>query len=491
MGARTGRQYIDGLKDDREVWIDGERIADVTTDPRFAPAIRSLAELYDMQHDPEYRDVLTYPSPTTGDAVGLSFIEPETQDDLVRRRAMVKCWMDRTCGMFGRSPDFMNIHTTAFASAEDEFAKSGEQFGRNIRAYYEHARENDIAMTHVLINPQVDRSRPVEEQDNDLAAKVVGETDAGFIIRGARMVATLGAISDDIMVMPNPYLKEGDEAKDYAFGFNIPIATRGVKVICRPSVIHMEAASPMDYPLSARLDETDALVVFDDVLVPWEKTFIYRDVAMCNGLFDRIGAMPQIMHQFSTKNLAKAEFMMSLAFAVAKATRIDAHLNVQGQLAEMITMTETTRALLRTSETEARIGPVGTMTPAREPLWAIRLGFPKMFVRMAEIMQTIGAGGLVQVPSYAEFDGAAAEYVERYAQAANADARSRVKLFRLAYDSCVSSFAGRQQLYERYYSGDPVRLSSALYGIYDKEPYIDRIWTMLDALEESQTGSTT
>ena len=486
MGARTGQQYIDGLKDDREVWIDGDRVTDVTTDPRFSPAIRSLAELYDMQHDPDYRDVLTYSSPTTGDRVGLSFIEPTTQEDLVRRRIMVKTWMDRTCGMFGRSPDFMNVHTAAFASAADEFAKSGEQYGRNIRNYYEHARENDVAMTHVLINPQVDRSRPVEDQDNDVAAKVVKETDAGFIIRGARMIATLGAISDDIMVMPNPYLQENEEAKSYAFGFNIPIATPGLKVICRPSVAHLEAASLMDYPLSARLDESDALIVFDDVLVPWEKTFIYRDVGMCNGLFNRTGAMEQIMHQFSTKNLAKAEFMMSLAFAVANSTKTDVHLNVQGQLAEMITMTETIRALLRASETEAHLGPAGTMMPAREPLWAVRLSFPKMFSRMIEIMQTIGAGGLVQVPSYAEFNSDAAEYVERYCQGANTNARSRVKLFRLAYDSCVSSFAGRQQLYERYYSGDPVRLASTLYNIYDKETYMERIWTMLGTLEEDQ-----
>src|SRR5436190_23482508 len=109
----------------------------------------------------------------------------------------------------------------------------------------------------------------------------------------------------------------------------------------------------MDYPLSSPLDETDAMVIFDDVLVPWERVFIHRDPEMGNGLYNRTGAMPQIMHQFSTKNLSKAEFMMALAFAIARATRIDAHLHVQGMLAEMIQFTEFVRACLRASEADA------------------------------------------------------------------------------------------------------------------------------------------
>ena len=143
------------------------------------------------------------------------------------------------------------------------------------------------------------------------------------------------------------------EAAPYAFGFCIPVATSGLRFICRPSVVHLEAASAMDYPLSSRLDETDAMVVFDNVLVPWERVFIHRDAEMCNGLYNRTGAMPHVMHQFSTKNLAKAEFMMALGFAIAKSTNIDQHLHVQGMLAELIQFTEFCRACLRASEADA------------------------------------------------------------------------------------------------------------------------------------------
>jgi len=220
------------------------------------------------------------------------------------------------------------------------------------------------------------------------------------------------------------------------------------------------------------------------VLVPWERVFIHRDPEMCNGLFQRTGAMPQVMHQTAVKNLAKAEFMLALGLAIARSTNIDAHLHVQGMLAELIQHAEFVRACIRASEADAAVHPAsGLMTPAEMPLWTVRMMFPKMFVRACEIIQLLGAGGLVAVPSYAELSGPAAADVEKYAQAANTDAPSRVKLFRLAFDTAVSSFSGRQQLYERYYSGDPVRLAGALYAMYDKDAPVARIHRMLDELE--------
>ena len=487
MAIRTGKQLLEALRDDREIWIDGERVKDVTRDRRFAGAAESMAGLYDMQHDAKLRDTLTYASPSSGERVGLSFIEPMLVDDLIRRRGMVYTWMSATCGMFGRSPDFMNVHLTGFASAAAEFAKqrapAGVDFGKNIRSYYDLVRETDLCLTHTLINPQVDRSKPVQQQEKDLAAKIVKENDLGVIIRGARMVSTLAVYSDDLMVMPSTYIEDTPEAAPYAFGFSVPIASPGLKVICRPSVVHMEAASPMDWPLSHRLDETDAMIVFEDVLVPWERVFIHKNAAMCNGLYNRTLAMNQIMHQFCTKNLAKAEFMMGLAFAIAKSTKSDQHLHVQGMLSEMIQFTEFTRGLIRASEADAKPTAFGTIAPNELPLWTIRMMFPKMFVRMQEIVQTLGAGGLVSVPSYAELSGGAAVAVKEYFQAATLDSRQRIKLFRLAFDASVSSFAGRQQLYERYYSGDPVRLAGALYAMYDKDAPVARIHQMLDELE--------
>ncbi len=485
MGIRTGKELLASLRDDRQVFIDGERVTDVTADPRFAGAARSLAALYDMQHDPALIDRMTFASPADGARAGLSFIVPQTVDELIGRRDMVKIWMDATCGMFGRSPDFMNIFVAGLAGAADEFGRRDRRFADNLRAYHALIRDRDLCLTHTLVNPQVDRSKPVEQQSKDLAAKIVKETDRGIVIRGARMVSTLCAYADELLVMPSTYIANSKEAEPYAIGFSVAAAAPGLRFICRPSVMHQNAASPMDYPLSSRFDETDAVVVFDDVLVPWERVYIHRDADLCNGLYDRTGMMPQVMHQFSTKNLAKAEFMMGLAFAIAKSTSIDQHLHVQGMLAELIQYAEFVRACLRASEADAAPSQFGVMTPAAMPLWTVRMMYPRMFVRMCEIVQILGAGGLVAVPSYAELAGPAASDVATYFQAANADAATRIKLFRLGFDAAVSSFSGRQQLYERYYSGDPVRLAGALYGLYDKDAHIDRIMALLDGLEAS------
>ena len=206
MGIRTGRALLESLRDGRWLFIDGEQVRDVTSDPRFAAAAQALAELYDMQHDPALVERMTFLSPASGERVGLSFIEPCSVGDLIRRREMVKIWMDATCGMFGRSPDFMNIFFTGFASAADEFGRRDKSFAENVRAYHAHIRDNDICMTHTLVNPQVDRSKPVEKQDKDLAAKIVKETDAGIVIRGARMVSTLCAYAHDLLVLPSTIL---------------------------------------------------------------------------------------------------------------------------------------------------------------------------------------------------------------------------------------------------------------------------------------------
>src|SRR5215472_6174407 len=158
MGVRTGDQYREALRDGREIWLEGERIADVTTDPRTRNTVDMIAELYDLQHRADLVDVLTYlpEDAEDGERCGMSFLEPRSEKDLIRRREMIKVWMDWTGGMMGRSPDFMNVHMTGFGSGHEFFSQAGAQYGENIRNYYKYMRKNDLALTHVLINPQTD-----------------------------------------------------------------------------------------------------------------------------------------------------------------------------------------------------------------------------------------------------------------------------------------------------------------------------------------------
>jgi 4-hydroxyphenylacetate 3-monooxygenase len=428
MGIRSGAQVLEGLRDGRVVYLDGERIADVTRDKRLAGGARTLAALYDLQFDPAQRDTLTYQSPKTGDRVGLSFLEPTVQAELQRRRNMSKAWHDHTLGMYGRAPDFLNVLISSFASGATAFGP----YAKNMRGFYEMARERDLVSTHSLTNPQVDRTRNVAAQAKDLAAKAIGDNDKGITIRGARMLATLAVYSDEILVMPAPAypLPDNEEAKPYAIGFSIPAAAPGLRLICRPSLAEAHAGSPLDYPLSSRFDETDCMVVFDDVLVPWERVFLYRDVGLFNNLYRATGAGAAIAHQFTVKDLAKAEFMMALAFTLVRTTKVDEFLHIQGLLAELINHVEVIRSCLLTAEAEGAVTRHGIFLPAMGPLNAVKFLFPEMFRRACEIIQIIGAGGLV------------------------------------------------------YFAGDPVRAAGGLYHGFEKEPHVARIWALLDRFEQ-------
>lgn len=478
MGIRTGRQFLESLGDDRQIWLEGERVRDVVSHPRLGPAAHTLAELYDLQHRAELSEQLTFRSPATGDRIGLTFVEPASESDLVRRRVAVKTWMDWCGGMMGRTPDFMNIHITGFGSAHEYFARGGAQFGRNIRAYYEFLREEDLCLTHTLLSPTVDKSKPLQSQPSGVAAMIVKETDAGVIVNGARSVATLAPFANEIAVFPSTYLQNSEEARPYAFAFCIPVATAGLRFICRPSLTET-AGPPGDHPFSSRMDEMDCVAIFDHVLVPWERMFVARDIALVNGLFVGTGCMNQIMHQFAIKNLAKAEFLLGVALNMCDAVNSRAE-NVQNLLAEMINTVELLRAAIRAAEADHVPGPGGTVLPAGQPLWTVRLLFPQLYPRLVEIVQMLGSSNLVMMPSLAEFGGDRADDVALYCQGVGISAEQRVRLFRLAWDVSCSSFAGRQTLYERFFSGDPWRLAIARYQGYPlKDSLKQRVWDFI------------
>ena len=282
MPARTGKEYIAGLQSEpREVWIDGERVEDVTTHASLKRGAASVAALYDMQHEPPLRDEMTYESPTTGDRVGLSFLTTRTINDLERRRRMMTHWARSSGGMLGRSPDYLNASVMAQAAASQFFAQNRPEFADNIQNYYEHIRENDLALTHTLVNLRRTRSpQGTVGTDEEIALRVIKETDAGVIVKGARILATLGPISDEIIVAPSTVLRAEWDAGQFAFTFAIPSGASGLKYVCRESFDM--GRSNFDHPLGSRFEEMDAIVFFEDVLVPWERIFLLDNVELSN-----------------------------------------------------------------------------------------------------------------------------------------------------------------------------------------------------------------
>jgi len=482
MGARTGRQYIKGLQDQqRDVWLGGERVKDVTTHAALANGVRAIASLYDMQHDPRLGGEMTYVSPTSGERVGLSFIIPRTHEELERRRVMMLHWARATCGMMGRSPDFMNVTFAAWAAAERYFAQGRPEFGDNVRRYYEYLRENDLTLTHALINLQ--RSRNITGTFNleqGTALSVVRETDAGIVVRGARVLATLGPMSDEIAVYSPRVARHTEKHSPFAMNFAIPCGTPGLKFLCRESFDL--GRSRFDHPLASRFEEMDCVVFFDDVLVPWERVFVLGDVEVINGTAMTTHSAAHTAHQGAAKNLAKCEFVLGVALHMTR-TLGNAHLpHAEERLAELTMYTELMRACIRSAEADATLDEWGVMCPVPLQIELTRNLMMTAYPRMAEILELLGSSSFMIVPSEADFRSPLAADIEQYLATDTATARDRVKLFRLAWDIVGSSFGSRQVLYERFFASDPLTRARALNTLYekDKDEVMDRVRRFLD-----------
>ena len=354
MPAKTGQQYIDGLRGNpAEVWIRGERVKDVTTHPALAGGVRSVAALYDRQHDPETLDEMVFPSPSSGDPVGLSFMVPRTVEDLLLRRRMMTHWAWVGCGMMARTPDFLNVSIAAWAGAAEYFGQNRPEFAGNVRSYFEFIRENDVTLTHTLVNLQPRRTDGiVDDLDDQVALTVVKETDAGIIVRGSRILATLGPISDEIAVYPTRTHLLGPEAWRQALFFSIPCATPGVKFICRESLDYGRSA--FDHPLGSRFEEMDALVFFDDVLVPWERVFLLGDVDMCNNYGIATQGTTHSGYQVVNRCVVKTEFILGLAQLMVDTLGSGELSHIQQRIAEIIVHLETLKACMRASEAGRR-----------------------------------------------------------------------------------------------------------------------------------------
>lgn len=445
----------------------GKRLTDVVSEPVFQQPIKEIAKLYDMQHDPDHRDSITHICEETGERVSNAFLIPKTFEDLRARRALFETWSKENFGLMGRTPDFLNVTVSSMASNAAFFEKYNSDWAKNIQNYYRHIRDNDVFLTHAIVNPQNDRSKASSEQKETFThLGLVEETPEGIIVSGAKMLATLAPITDEVIVYSFPGFKPGDEK--HALAFAIPIDTPGLRIICREPM--QDGKRPLfDHPLASRFEEMDALLVFHDVLVPWERVFMHSNVEAANQLYSQTG-LSQSTHQNGVRGLTKLSFAMEIAAKLADAIGVDGYLNVQTQLGELVQSVEIIKALLHVAEYEYETTPHGEVVPAGVPLETIRGMLPKMYPRAIEIMQTIGAGGLLMMPSGKDFESAELrDDMERYyGGRTGVTSYDRIRLFKLAWDLCGEAFGQRLVQYERYYSGDPVRKLGMFYSKFKK-----------------------
>ena len=476
MGIRTGADYIEAVKKRQpEVWLSGRRITNMFDEVVFKQPILEIAKLYDMQHDPEFQEKITHICEETGERVNNAFLVPKSFDDLKRRRAVFEAFAKATFGLMGRTPDFLNVVVTSMYYNSWFFEKYNKDWAENVRNYYKYLRDNDLFLTHAIINPQNDRSK-TSHQQNDTYTHLgaVKETSEGLVVRGAKMLATLAPITDEVIIYSFPGFAPGDEK--YALAFAIPIETPGLRIICREPM-QDGTRSLYDHPLASRFEEMDALLVFDDVVVPWDRVFLYNNVEAANKLYPMTGAGQQPAHQSGVRGLIKLQFATEVAMKVADTIGVDGYLNVQNDLAELAQSVESIRALLNVAEYEHTFTEYGEAMPDYVALETIRGLLPKMYPRAIEVMQIVGAGGLLMSPTGADFNNEALrdEIDKYYVGREGISSLERVSVFKLAWDLCGEAFGQRLLQYERYYTGDPIRKRGIFYNNYKRQRSLDLV----------------
>lgn len=478
MTARTGKQYIEGLREDRTVWLGNEKV-DILSHPVFAGSIKGMAGYFDWQN--EHADDCLVPDPETGEPMSASLIVPKNADDLKRRHKAFDRFARYSAGMLGRTPDYVNVTLAGFVARSDIFESRGDRtYSDRLKRFYREVVERDLSLTHTIIHPVVDKAIPDTQGINgELALKVVRRNKDSIVVRGAKILATLGPFADELFVYPGQPQPAGTNP-DVLLAFSIPMNTKGLITLCRD---HCGVTAPVgDRPFSSRFDEQDAFMIFDDVEIPNERVFIDGDLDVYNGLM-RHGWAANIMQQTAIRAAVKLEFAYELCTRMARATNSEMRPDVAAMLGELWGYATLTRSAIMAAEAGARDWGNGAFFCDDRPLRATRSMMPGWMVRANDCIKTIGSHNLLATPSLDAIDNPEiGELVRTFMPGANGmSARERATLFRTAWDFAGSALGGRVELYERFYLASAPRNQALDHMMAQMERPWDEIPTLMKA----------
>jgi 4-hydroxyphenylacetate 3-monooxygenase len=446
----TGSEYLDSLCDGREVWIYGEQVRRVTAHPAFRNACRSIARLYDALHEPISKEVLTCSTDTgSGGFTHRCFRIPRSREDLMRQREAIVHWARLTYGWMGRTPDYKAGLMCTFGVHYNFY----DRFADNARHWYERVQESVLFVNHALINPPVDRARKLEEL-KDLVLTIQKDTDAGIYVSGAKAIATSAALSHYGFITQGA----GTDDSDLTAMFMAPMNAPGVKLFCRNSYERSAGIlrKPFDYPLSSRFDENDAILVFDNVFIPWENVLVHRDVNKLKKSFPRFGFIAAFQFHSCTRLAVKLDFLVGLLVKAVRLTGVDEFRGTQVALGEVIAWRNLFWALSDAMACSPVRWAQGTVLPNVDAGGSYRILAGDAYRRIKQIIEKLLASALVCVPSSAhDFCNAEIEgYLRRYLRGSyGIDYKERTKIMKLLWDAIGTEFGSRHELYELNYSG--------------------------------------
>ena len=466
--TRTGKDYLNRVRDGRAILLDGQLIEDPVDHPAFRNATRTIAGLYDFMAEAKNQEFMTFESPTNGDRVGRFWQLPQTYEELVRRREAITAWAELTYGFLGRSPDHVASCLGGMVMGIEVFEEHSPQRARALLDYFEYVRDQDLFVTYVIANPRADRSKSVSEQeDENLIAAIWDEDSQGITIKGAKMLGTSAVIADELLVTTAQPLRSGEEM--YAFTAAVPMATKGLKILPRKSYESM-AVSQFDNPLSSRLDENDAIIYFDEVKVPWDRVFVSKDPAMCHAQFNVAPTHMFQNYQAQIRLMVKTRFLLGLARKIAEVNGIVSIPEVSGKLGYLAANTAMVEGMVKGMEAGGQhYGPY--FVPDRRLLYAAQVLSQQFYPELVSAIRDLSGANMIMMPSsVADFENPeTAEYIQKTQRSPMVEPRDKVKLFKLAWDAVGSEFGSRQVQYEMFFSGGAFVTRGRSFQNYDWE----------------------
>ena len=459
----NGKEYIESLQDEREIYIYGERVKDVTKHPAFRNSVQSIARLYDALHSSDSKEILTCDTDTGSGGYTHRFFRYATNsDDLFAQRSAMAEWAKMSYGWMGRTPDYKASFTNTLGANPDFYG----QFSENAKSWYKRTQEAVPFINHALVNPPIDRDK-IADDVKDVYISIDKETDSGIYVSGAKVVATSSALTHYNFLGQNMAAEINDDSM--AIMFIADMRSPGIKLICRPSYELQAAAtgSPFDYPLSSRFDENDAIFIFDNAFIPWENVFVHRDIEMLKAFYPKSGFVNGYTFQSATRMSVKLDFIIGILSKALKATGTENFRGVQVQLGEVIGWRN-----LIWSLTDAMAGAPdswvgGAVLPSMKAATAYRIFSTEAYPQIKAIIEKIVASGLIYLPSSnKDFNNSEIDkYLEKYVRGSNGMGhKERIKIMKLLWDAIGTEFGGRHELYERNYAGNHelIRISALM-----------------------------
>jgi 4-hydroxyphenylacetate 3-monooxygenase len=459
---RTGQEYRDSIRDGRRIWVNGERVNDVTTHPQFKPLVDIRARIFDMQHEEAHRDIMTEEQDGERNALGSAL--PRTQDDWWAKRRATDHMLNEIGGVVTRVGDETVGEMWSLFDGQDVLNEVDPQFSKNIETHIHRVLREDPFHVSANTDPKGDRSKAPQDQDPDMLLHVVKETDAGIIVRGAKY-ETAAAYANQAFTKPTIANWGNNALSDYAVGFICDLGSENLKFICRTGFAGR--APEKDYPLANKFDEVDTIVIFDNVLIPWENVLFYRHTKAAT--FIRATLHRYSAFAFVQRNLKVADMMIGAALFNARQTGLDKQQAVQEKLAQLAVYREGINAHLTAAIALGERSPAGLMMPNQSLLYTGRVLACSQLHEMMHIARELCGGQICVTPDAASFEHPDTKpWLEKY-YSINEEwvADDRRKLLAFARDLLNSDYAGHRLTFQLFAQSPPFAHLAAVYRNFD------------------------